>query len=403
MLQLSHSGIVLPILIVITGLISAQMFSASRLSSDNHQFAGIDGLRGLLALMVFIHHTGYWYYYSKGQGWFDDGSVLYSNFGQASVCLFFMVSGFLFGHKLLEARDRPLDWLRLFTSRVLRLSPLYLVLMLAVFSLIAWKSGFTLFDGWAELWKSLAYWLMFTIPGHPDINGNPNTHLMVAGVIWTLPYEWYFYLMLPIAGVLLGSRSKDNITPWLILSAACLLTFSWWGFIHQLLWGFAGGLTAALVVRNPRLRALGKNMDWAVLVALVLAYFCFSNTQYYTRLILLTFALSCIASGSNLFGFLTTRACRSLSEVSYGVYLLHGFILYLTFEWILGREASLRMTEHQYIALMIILTPIIVGLATLSWRWVEAPAIAKTNALTSAIRRLHNPSASTSSKGNHDA
>ncbi|UYM62238.1 acyltransferase [Pseudomonas aeruginosa] len=67
------------------------------------RFVTIDGLRGYLAFFVFLHHSSIWYYYLKDGLWQLPPSRLYAHFGQTSVALFFMVTGFLFAHKLRHA------------------------------------------------------------------------------------------------------------------------------------------------------------------------------------------------------------------------------------------------------------------------------------------------------------
>ncbi|EOA3368125.1 acyltransferase family protein [Pseudomonas aeruginosa] len=80
------------------------------------RFVTIDGLRGYLAFFVFLHHSSIWYYYLKDGLWQLPPSRLYAHFGQTSVALFFMVTGFLFAHKLLHSRGTPIRWLDVYAS-----------------------------------------------------------------------------------------------------------------------------------------------------------------------------------------------------------------------------------------------------------------------------------------------
>ena len=58
------------------------------------------------------------------------------------------------------------------------------------------------------------HWLSFTITAMPNLNLTPTP--LIAGQAWSLPYEWWFYLSLPLAGALLGTRSGRG---WLIVGA----------------------------------------------------------------------------------------------------------------------------------------------------------------------------------------
>ena len=125
--------------VFLVGLLIKQPASEGR-------YATIDGLRGYLAFFVFLHHGTIWYFYLRTGMWEAPPSNLYNQFGQSSVALFFMITGFLFWTKLLEAPHKPIDWGRLFVSRVLRLMPLYLCAMLLVLLTVAILSNGTLVD-----------------------------------------------------------------------------------------------------------------------------------------------------------------------------------------------------------------------------------------------------------------
>ena len=78
------------------------------------RFSSLDGLRGYLALAVFLHHSAIWYFYLRSAAWALPPSRLYTHFGQSSVALFFMITSLLFWSKIMDGRDRPVDWLRLY-------------------------------------------------------------------------------------------------------------------------------------------------------------------------------------------------------------------------------------------------------------------------------------------------
>lgn len=389
----SITGLLPALLVTLIALVSALLMVRDTSATDSHEFASIDGLRGFLALFVFLHHSTYWFNYSHVNSWVGTNSGLYNNFGQTSICLFFMLSGFLFTHKLLESRNREVDWLKLFCSRVLRLTPLYFTVVIVILIIVAVKSSFVQYEETNILRNYIFDWLLFTIPSHPDINAFSNTHLLVAGVIWTLPYEWYFYLCLPALGLLLGAKSKPNSGVWLILSVACIISFTSWQLDGTLLWGFVGGGTAALVARSPWLRQLhqGRGANWVLLAGLIIGYTVFDNSAFYTRLLILTACMSFIACGANLFGILDNRAARALSTVSYGIYLMHGLVLYLVITHCFDAQTRQSLTEPQYWLVIFACTPIIVGLSALSWYWIEWPAIKSTSKLANFLRNLHSP------------
>ena len=382
------SGLLPAFIVLVIALACAQLCVRNLASTQSHEFASIDGLRGLLALGVFLHHVAYFYSYATNGNWYIYSSGLYVNFGHASVNMFFMLTGFLFSLKLIDGRSREIDWLKLYCSRFMRLTPLYLCLVLGVLMVVAIDTRFRFNEDTFTLLRELRSWLLFTIPGHPDINLRPDTHLITAGVIWTLPYEWYFYLVLPCLGLLIGTKNKAGSGPWLTMSMLFVLCFGAWQLDIMRFIAFAGGAAAAAIVRNHRMRdALrGPASNLAVFACLLMGFTCFDYDSLPCLLVFAT-ALTLLACGANLYGLLSMRPIRALSAVSYGVYLLQGLVLHIVLMYIVPQEWRLHMTVHQYWVVVFFATPLLVGVSALSWQLIESPAIDAAPKLANWLRR----------------
>lgn len=112
------------------GLMSTYfIYDRLSISTTSGRFFTIDGLRGYLAFFVFLHHSCIWYYYLGSGVWANPPNRVFVHFGQIGVSLFFMITGFLFFSKMLDSRKSGVDWLRLYSSRFLRLTPLYVFSM----------------------------------------------------------------------------------------------------------------------------------------------------------------------------------------------------------------------------------------------------------------------------------
>lgn len=348
--------------------------------------AAIDGLRGYLALVVMTHHASIWYFYLRSGVWQLPPSRLYANFGGVGVALFFMITSFLFCSKLLEARGRGLDWGRLFVSRVLRLVPLYLLAMALLLAIVVQQSGATLHEPWPQVLRQVLCWLGFTFWGNPDINGVAHTMVIVAGVIWSLPYEWFFYLMLPLLALPLGIKPARR---YLVLSLLGLLLLRvWHPKLNQLL-PFVSGYCAARVVHRPGLRAWARSQPaaWLVLGCLAGALLGASSSYGALSLVLLTVVFVLVAAGCDLFGLLVHPVSRTLGELAYGLYLLHGLLLFGLFKLLLGTDAAARLTPAEHWAWVACATPVLVGLCWCAFRWVERPAMAQVDSVTAWLRR----------------
>jgi peptidoglycan/LPS O-acetylase OafA/YrhL len=127
--------------------------------------------------------------------------------GWAGVNLFFTLSGFIITHLLLkeEGRFGSIDWLAFWMRRILRIWPLFFLIWFIGFGGIPWPemlkiigqgfdSGhallFAIFLGnWSMIWQG---------PVGSDI----------LSVLWSVCVEEQFYLFIPIALTLLGSRAR---------------------------------------------------------------------------------------------------------------------------------------------------------------------------------------------------
>jgi peptidoglycan/LPS O-acetylase OafA/YrhL len=211
------------------------------------RYASLDGLRGYLAFFVFLHHSIITYFYLKTGEWRVPPSNLYTHFGQSSVAMFFMITGFLFFSKLIDGKTKTIDWGRLFVSRFIRLTPLYLFAMSIMFIIVAVLSQWNLNEPIMVVFKEAMHWLIFSIGGQPNINGIPDTSTIIAGVTWSLPYEWRFYLMLPVLALFVGVKPP---LPYLVLGFAATISLIH-GYFYFYKWiYFLGGIAAAFLVRN---------------------------------------------------------------------------------------------------------------------------------------------------------
>lgn len=202
----------------------------------------IDGLRGYLAFSVFLHHSVIWFEYLRSGRWVVPQSNFYTALGQASVSLFFMITAFLFFSKLLNEKN-GVNWLRLYVSRVMRIMPMYLFVVGVMLVVVGVLSDWKLAGSLSELLVEVAKWVLFFQVNVNDVNA---TALITAGVTWTLPYEWVFYLALPAFALFLAGRSS-----WL------MFVFPVLGFVYAneigvsplIMLSFVGGVVAALLVR----------------------------------------------------------------------------------------------------------------------------------------------------------
>ncbi|NPZ46856.1 acyltransferase [Pseudomonas aeruginosa] len=301
------------------------------------RFVTIDGLRGYLAFFVFLHHSSIWYYYLKDGLWQLPPSRLYAHFGQTSVALFFMVTGF-------SLREAP-----------------------------------------SALLGKMLDWLLFSIPSKPDMNGFIGTFRIVAGVTWTLPYEWLFYFCLPFLGVLLGNRPSPVAMA--IMAGMIWLVLKAWQPNWTLAYMFVAGGLSALAVRSTHLQRFAASIpgNLLCLALLLLPGVLFPSAYQETAILILGLAFLLIAAGSSLFGLLTQALSRFLGEMTYSMYLLHGCILFISFELLIGRDNAKAFSALEHWLVIGAITPLVVLASYLSFRFIESPAMQRSRQLSALL------------------
>jgi peptidoglycan/LPS O-acetylase OafA/YrhL len=164
----------------------------------------LDGLRGVAVLMVIlIHASSTWVPLAKA----DWIAAAFMRSGWVGVDLFFVLSGFLITGGLLDARGGPGYFKNFYARRVLRIFPLYYAWLIVL--LVAVPAIGVTSPAWARPGDDGLYWLFlanFADFLHP---GSIN----VSGVAWTLAIEEQFYLVWPLAVLLLGRRGVQLLAP----------------------------------------------------------------------------------------------------------------------------------------------------------------------------------------------
>jgi peptidoglycan/LPS O-acetylase OafA/YrhL len=305
----------------------------------------LDGLRGLAALAVVAGHTLYVYW-----------------LGPVAVDVFFALSGFLIGGILLDTVGDAGWWPRFLLRRVLRIWPLYFAVLLVI--------GLT--DRWAVTPTQTPWWLLvtFTVNFSPllgDFNWRPP-----VGVLWSVAIEEQAYLLLPI----LVRWCRPKLLPGAVFLLACLSAclrrqFGWGAWWYPpyapgsllLYWdhmtfarmdGILAGVLAAWAMRQ-RFRFPGHPLPWIAGLLLVA-----NGPAPAAAALVLALAQGALPAVDRV---LRLKPLLFLGRISYGVYLLHPFVV----------AASARVTSLHGIPLFGAVTAATLVLAYVSWTWFEAP------------------------------
>lgn len=326
----------------------------------------IDGLRAFAVMGVILHHAV--------------GARVGS--GYAGVDIFFVISGFLIGGIIAdEMAAGSFSWRRFYARRALRILPtLFFVILITL--AVGWftmtPNQLRYFGGGAisTLFFMSNIWFYNRIDYfNPEAAEDPLIHT------WSLAVEEQFYIVLPVLMFLLWRfrpRMRNAVLMLLALSSfgttvatgtdAPMAIFY---LIHARAWELLAGVFAALWFAPAQaVGNVGRVLADLGLILIVLALFIVPVSAVWPGP--WTFLPVCGAVLLMLYGHqkslarwvLSLLPIAGLGLISYSAYLWHQPVL--GFLAIIDRKPS----DYMEIGLAVI---IILGLAALSWRFVEQP------------------------------
>jgi peptidoglycan/LPS O-acetylase OafA/YrhL len=291
-----------------------------RLTKSSALIVEFDGMRGLAVLGVVLFHSQ-----AQLVSLHLDGIVRY---GWIGVNLFFVLSGFLITGILIRSKPNPNFFKNFYVRRALRIWPLYFALLFFSWAIAHAVPG--------KLSEQLLHtrWLVFIL-----FLQNVCSISMPGPLVptWTLAIEEHFYsfwapivrlasmrsLMFLLCFVIAASPVARYGLDRRILAANTLLNLD----------GLAFGALLALLFR-PERRLLWSYIAFATSIIGVVGI---SLCRFQATNALLSSWLACLFSGlvtfallsahtNSLYGrILRIRWLRYLGNISYGLYLLHGW------------------------------------------------------------------------------
>lgn len=337
------------------------------------RYETIDGMRGFLALGVFIHHSSIWFQYLHINSWEAPKSNLFNQLGQTSVSLFFMITSFLFVTKLLNAVQNGINWRQFFIARIYRLAPLYYISLTIMVLIVMVISNWQLQTSWFEYISSLFHWGTFTITKAPIINAQVMTPIINAGVIWSLPFEWLFYFSLPLISLLIL-----KVKPSIFFISCGLLFVVGFSIAHGVniehLLSFAGGAIAPFLIKYTSFKDKSNTIIACAIILISLSLIgLFETANNFICKILIAVVFTFIACGNTMFGLLKNSTLKFLGDIGYSTYLLHGIILFTVLYFGIGFDTVKQYSPLAYCTVIFLITPVVVIISFFSFRYIEKP------------------------------
>jgi peptidoglycan/LPS O-acetylase OafA/YrhL len=299
--------------------------------------------------------------------------------GARAVDVFFVASGFLVSASLWRSGHLR----EFFVARALRIYPALIVAVVGantlglVLTSLPWAEYVSHRETWRFLWKNAV--AMFgaydRLPGVFAANPFPNA---VNGSLWTLGAEIRMYIILALLWFLAGAAGAHRRQAWGIAVVAAgvltmglhlaqmfslaqlpkaLLSISKYSFVAEFLLGAGFFILRRHVRLDGRWFAMAAAAVVAAAVGLPAAW---ANGVYLLALPYLVFYLAYVPAGA-------VRRFNSVGDYSYGIYI---------FAWPVQQTIALMVPGVSVLGMIAMASAGAFGLAWLSWRYVEAPALA---------------------------
>ncbi len=163
----------------------------------------MEGVRGFAVLLVFFVH-----YHALFQPWMREGSLTFAlsdflwSIGHTGVDLFFVLSGYLIYGLVIRKRSTYRSFIK---RRVVRIYPAFLCVLLIYIALsVLFPAENKIPQGtWAAARYILQNFLL--MPGILSVQP-------IITVSWSLSYEFFFYLLIPLLVTLLVMRRWPPLT-----------------------------------------------------------------------------------------------------------------------------------------------------------------------------------------------
>ncbi len=357
----------------------------------------LDGLRGLaIALVITCHYLG-----AAGKGdlvrWLRDLFTL-TAVGWSGVDLFFVLSGFLIGGILLDARRSPSYFRTFYLRRVFRILPIYYLWILLYSLLVAGLLWFAPGRHAVTRQDLLQVPIELLFLRNVIIGGMPPLALAWFMVTWSLAVEEQFYLVAPplirfvsvrhlvmalaatisLAPVLrfLIFQSRFHMAAFFImpcradgLAAGMLIAIAWrqpWfkpylqahsALLQRILFALLLGFSALLwwLIHPMNVVWITIGLTWMVFLWSGLLLFLLSHTHTW------------------LAGAMRWRWLRFLGTISYCAYLIHDAFNHLAHRILLHDDPQVYNLQGGAVTLLALVLTI--SVASFSWRYFEQPLI----------------------------
>jgi peptidoglycan/LPS O-acetylase OafA/YrhL len=367
----------------------------------------LDGLRGLAILLVILCH-----YFGNAThaplGFLADHILTIVSLGWSGVDLFFVLSGFLIGGILLDARESPKYFKTFYLRRFFRIFPLYYswitlyVIILSILTFVVHRPVSIPPEGLPITFHDFAsvpHYVFFV----QNIFYSPTRFEWIWFVVtWSLAVEEQFYLVAPPLVRFISRKALIAVLISCVVGAPILryVAFTYCPngdhFSQSAMPSRADALSLGILAaiawrREPVQRFLSSNQALLQRIVIYLGLAIFALLWWLVRppnIVTVTIGYSLLGwfylsllllvlsqTSSVVARFMRMRWLRALGTISYCVYIIHLTVNQWAHRLILREEP--RIYTFSGVLITLFALAFTLALASLSWKVFEKPLIRK--------------------------
>ncbi|MDE7549004.1 acyltransferase [Acetobacter fabarum] len=347
---------------IIIFIFSSKFFSFLDKEEKNRS-ENLDGLRFFLAIAVAFHHMIFSYYYFNIHIWSVEKYHFNGKLGRFGVAMFFMLSAYLMTKRNIVTVP---EIIKFYINRFFRIVPMfYFSSFLCLLTAVIFGHNID----YHSLLDNLFFWFDGGLTSYkPDINSFPNANLINAGVMWTLPWEWFLYISLPIIYII-----RDKINNFAVSQTISFVSVY---FISRIDYNiacfilcFSLGMTARDILNKIRINNIMNSL--IIILCLSLIFLRHSDPLSINDIIIEFILFYCVCCGGDAFGILRMKGAVRLGEISYSIYLVHGI------SWFYINKIVTPYNLDNYIYLIVLFFTLVIScmISCATFIFIEKPGI----------------------------
>ena len=313
----------------------------------------LDSIRFFAALIVYIGHgiaPSYQYLSINNTVWEQLLNVI--SIGPIGVYMFFVLSGFLITYLLISEQEinNKISLKNFYIRRILRIWPLYFMIILFAFGIIPFVNYLT--GTYKPAPSKIIYYLTFL--SNYDVISLFRNNLgfinpLTQNITWSVSVEEQFYLFWPLLFVFLPKRFWFH-SILLVIAGSLLFRFLYFEdaqilYLHTialLVYLGMGALFAYLIKTNKRIKHIFENTSTFthfVLFAIAFCFLCWFKQLFTFKYgiivgsiaISLSFALiisaQALTTRKSILNLQNISFANKWGKYTYGIYLIHPIVL----------------------------------------------------------------------------